>query len=147
MIVDIPTQPVHLPLISQTERMGDLTRLYEKKIVVRPGVPILILSDHNHHFEFSLCYFTPTFGQPLSRAIRTNLEMNIVYHFHIDGRSEETVQELENILCIYLIKFGNGWDRHLPLANSPITIPTNSVPLRHRNRPSMVVSADCRSVG
>ncbi|GJV43717.1 putative reverse transcriptase domain-containing protein [Tanacetum coccineum] len=32
-----------------------------------------------------------------------------------DGQSERTIQTLEDMLRAYVIDFGNGWDRHLPL--------------------------------
>ncbi|GJS86394.1 putative reverse transcriptase domain-containing protein [Tanacetum coccineum] len=32
-----------------------------------------------------------------------------------DGQSERTIQTLKDMLCAYVINFGKGWDRHLPL--------------------------------
>ncbi|GJY65877.1 putative reverse transcriptase domain-containing protein [Tanacetum coccineum] len=32
-----------------------------------------------------------------------------------DGQSKRTIQTLEDMLCTYVIDFGNGWDRHLLL--------------------------------
>ncbi|GJY57525.1 putative reverse transcriptase domain-containing protein [Tanacetum coccineum] len=41
--------------------------------------------------------------------------MSTVYHPQTDGQSERTIQTLEDMLCAYVIDFGNGWVRHLPL--------------------------------
>ncbi|GKB76687.1 putative reverse transcriptase domain-containing protein [Tanacetum coccineum] len=41
--------------------------------------------------------------------------MSTAYHPQTDGQSERTIQTLEDMLCAYVIDFGNGWVRHLPL--------------------------------
>ncbi|GKF27696.1 putative reverse transcriptase domain-containing protein, partial [Tanacetum coccineum] len=38
----------------------------------------------------------------------------------IDGQSKRTIQTLEDMLRACMIDFGKGWDRHLPLVESPI---------------------------
>ncbi|GKE10503.1 reverse transcriptase domain-containing protein [Tanacetum coccineum] len=45
----------------------------------------------------------------------TQLDMSTAYHTQTDGQSERTIQTLEDKLCAYVIDFGKGWDRHLPL--------------------------------
>ncbi|GJX08698.1 putative reverse transcriptase domain-containing protein [Tanacetum coccineum] len=42
--------------------------------------------------------------------------MSIAYHPETDGQSERTIQTLEDMLRAYVLDFGKGWDRHLPLA-------------------------------
>nr|GFB49440.1 putative reverse transcriptase domain-containing protein [Tanacetum cinerariifolium] len=42
--------------------------------------------------------------------------MSTTYHPQTDGQSERTIQTLEDMLRVYVIDFGNGWDKHLPLA-------------------------------
>ncbi|GJW10375.1 putative reverse transcriptase domain-containing protein [Tanacetum coccineum] len=37
-----------------------------------------------------------------------------------DGQSERTIQTLEDMLRACVMDFGKGWDRHLPLVESPI---------------------------
>ncbi|GJZ71089.1 putative reverse transcriptase domain-containing protein, partial [Tanacetum coccineum] len=49
------------------------------------------------------------------KALGTRLDMSTAYHSQIDGQSERTIQKLEDMLRAYVIDFGNGWDRHLPL--------------------------------
>ncbi|GJT19226.1 putative reverse transcriptase domain-containing protein [Tanacetum coccineum] len=46
----------------------------------------------------------------------TQLDMSTANHPHTDGQSERTIQTLEDMLRACVIDFGQGWDRHLPLA-------------------------------
>ncbi|GKD55411.1 putative reverse transcriptase domain-containing protein [Tanacetum coccineum] len=48
-------------------------------------------------------------------ALGTQLNLSTAYHPQTDGQSERTIQTLEDMLRAYVIDFGNGWDRHLPL--------------------------------
>ncbi|GKF20928.1 putative reverse transcriptase domain-containing protein [Tanacetum coccineum] len=41
--------------------------------------------------------------------------MSTTYHPQTNRQSERTIQTLEDMLCTYVIDFGNGWVRHLPL--------------------------------
>nr|GEX94533.1 putative reverse transcriptase domain-containing protein [Tanacetum cinerariifolium] len=42
--------------------------------------------------------------------------MSTAYHPQTDGQSERTIQNLKDMLRACMIDFGNGWDKHLPLA-------------------------------
>nr|GEZ55400.1 putative reverse transcriptase domain-containing protein [Tanacetum cinerariifolium] len=44
-----------------------------------------------------------------------NTNMSKAYHPETDGKSERTIQTLEDMLHACVIDFGNGWERHLPL--------------------------------
>ncbi|GJZ77285.1 putative reverse transcriptase domain-containing protein [Tanacetum coccineum] len=46
--------------------------------------------------------------------------MSTAYHPQTDGQSERTIQTLEDMLRACVMDFGKGWDRHLPLVESPI---------------------------
>nr|GEU82501.1 putative reverse transcriptase domain-containing protein [Tanacetum cinerariifolium] len=48
-------------------------------------------------------------------ALGTQLDMSTTYHPQPDGQSERTIQTLEDMLRAYVIDFGKGWERHLPL--------------------------------
>nr|GEV92584.1 putative reverse transcriptase domain-containing protein [Tanacetum cinerariifolium] len=48
--------------------------------------------------------------------IGMNLDMSTAYHPKTDGRSERTIQTLEDMLRACVMDFGSGWDKHLPLA-------------------------------
>nr|GEW23838.1 putative reverse transcriptase domain-containing protein [Tanacetum cinerariifolium] len=50
------------------------------------------------------------------KSMGTNLDMSTAYHPQTDGQSERTIQTLEDMLRSYVIDFGSGWDKHLPLA-------------------------------
>ncbi|GKC69981.1 putative reverse transcriptase domain-containing protein [Tanacetum coccineum] len=49
------------------------------------------------------------------KALRINLDMSTAYHPQTDGQSERTIQTLEDTLHAYVINFGKGWVKHLPL--------------------------------
>nr|GEZ81729.1 putative reverse transcriptase domain, ribonuclease H-like domain, aspartic peptidase domain protein [Tanacetum cinerariifolium] len=49
------------------------------------------------------------------KAMCTQLDMSTTYHPKTEGQSERTIQTLEDMLRAYVIDFGNGWERHLPL--------------------------------
>ncbi|GKE88796.1 reverse transcriptase domain-containing protein [Tanacetum coccineum] len=51
----------------------------------------------------------------LQKAFGTSLDMSTAYHPQTDGQSERTIQTLEDMLRAYVIDFGNGWVKHLPL--------------------------------
>nr|GFA42913.1 putative reverse transcriptase domain-containing protein [Tanacetum cinerariifolium] len=51
----------------------------------------------------------------LNKALGTRLDMNTAYHPETDGRSERTIQTLEDMLRAYVLDFGKGQDKHLPL--------------------------------
>ncbi|GKF54103.1 putative reverse transcriptase domain-containing protein, partial [Tanacetum coccineum] len=46
--------------------------------------------------------------------------MSTTYHPQTNGQSERTIQTLEDMLHVCVIDFGKGWDRHIPLVESPI---------------------------
>ncbi|GJX32025.1 putative reverse transcriptase domain, ribonuclease H-like domain, aspartic peptidase domain protein [Tanacetum coccineum] len=91
-----------------TDSMETLTRLYIKEIVSRHGVPISIISDRDSHFM-------SRFWQSLQNDLGTQLDMSTTYHPKTDGRSERTIQTLEDMLQACVIDFGKGWDKHLQL--------------------------------
>nr|GEW62786.1 reverse transcriptase domain-containing protein [Tanacetum cinerariifolium] len=51
----------------------------------------------------------------LNKALGTRLDMSTTYHPGTDGQSERTIQTLEDMLRAYVLDFGKGWDKHLPL--------------------------------
>nr|GEZ71335.1 putative reverse transcriptase domain-containing protein [Tanacetum cinerariifolium] len=52
----------------------------------------------------------------LKEIVWMNLDMSTAYHPQTNGQSERTIQTLEDMLRACVIDFGNGWDKHLPLA-------------------------------
>ncbi|GKF24348.1 putative reverse transcriptase domain-containing protein, partial [Tanacetum coccineum] len=88
--------------------MERLARLYLNEIVAIHSVPILIISDRNSHF-------TSRFWQSMQEALGTRLDMSMAYHPQIDGKSEHTIQTLEDMLRACVLDFGGSWNVHLPL--------------------------------
>ncbi|GKF42980.1 reverse transcriptase domain-containing protein, partial [Tanacetum coccineum] len=78
------------------------------EVVTRHGIPVSIICDHDPRFASN-------FWRSLQKALGTNLDMSIAYHPQTDGQSERTIQTLEDMLRAYVIDFGNGWVKHLPL--------------------------------
>ncbi|GJU12934.1 putative reverse transcriptase domain-containing protein [Tanacetum coccineum] len=94
--------------MKENDSMEKLTRQYLKEVVSKHGVPVLITSDRDGRFRSH-------FWQSLNKALGTQLDMSTAYHPQTDGQSERTIQTLEDMLRAYVIDFGKGWDRHLPL--------------------------------
>ncbi|GJU86635.1 putative reverse transcriptase domain-containing protein, partial [Tanacetum coccineum] len=55
------------------------------------------------------------FWQSMQEALGTRLDMSTAYHPQTDGRSERTIQTLEDMLRACVLDFGGSWDVHLPL--------------------------------
>nr|GEU84849.1 reverse transcriptase domain-containing protein [Tanacetum cinerariifolium] len=51
----------------------------------------------------------------LHKALGTRLDISTAYHLQTDEQSERTIQTLEDMLRAYVLYFGKGWDRHLPI--------------------------------
>ncbi|GJV59677.1 putative reverse transcriptase domain-containing protein, partial [Tanacetum coccineum] len=102
------TKSAHFIPTKATYSMETLTGLYIKEIVSRHGVSISIISGHDSHF-------TSRYWQSMQSALGTQLDMSTVYHPETDGQSERTIETLEDMLRAYVIDFGKGWERHLPL--------------------------------
>ncbi|GJX83536.1 putative reverse transcriptase domain-containing protein [Tanacetum coccineum] len=94
----------------KTDPMEKLARMYMKEVVMRHGIPVLIICDCDPRFASN-------FWRSLQKALGTNLDMSTAYHSQTDGQSERTIQTLKDVLSAYVIDFGNGWVKHLPLVN------------------------------
>nr|GFC24987.1 putative reverse transcriptase domain-containing protein [Tanacetum cinerariifolium] len=51
----------------------------------------------------------------LQKALGTSLDMSTAYHPETDRQSERTIQTLRDMLRAYVINFGDGCVKHLPL--------------------------------
>nr|GFC47719.1 reverse transcriptase domain-containing protein [Tanacetum cinerariifolium] len=109
VIVDRLTKSAHFILVNEKFKTKKLARLYLKEIVCKHGVPVSIILDRDP-------IFASRFWRSLQESLGTNLDMSTAYHPQTDGQSERTIQTLEDMLRAYVIDFGNGWDKHLPLA-------------------------------
>ncbi|GJS74546.1 putative reverse transcriptase domain-containing protein [Tanacetum coccineum] len=82
--------------------------MYLKEVVTRHGIPISIVCDRDPRFALN-------FWRSLQKALGTKLDMSTAYHPQTDGKSERTIQTLEDMLHACVIDFGKGWVNHLPL--------------------------------
>ncbi|GKB14774.1 putative reverse transcriptase domain-containing protein [Tanacetum coccineum] len=106
VIVDRLTKSAHFLPMKETVSMEKLTRQYLKEVVSRHGVPVSIISDRDNRFTSHL-------WQTLHKILGTRLDMSTAYHPQTDGQSERTIQTLKDMLCVCVMDFGKGWDRHL----------------------------------
>nr|GFB93898.1 putative reverse transcriptase domain-containing protein [Tanacetum cinerariifolium] len=108
VIVDRLTKSIIFTPIRETDPMDKLARIYLKEVVMRHGIPVLIISDHDPRF-------VSNFWRSLQNALGTRLDMSTAYHPETDGQSERTIQTLEDMLRAYAIDFRKGWVNHFPL--------------------------------
>ncbi|GKD08841.1 putative reverse transcriptase domain-containing protein [Tanacetum coccineum] len=76
--------------------------MYLKEVVMRHGILVSIICDHDPRFASH-------FWRSLQKALGTNLDISTAYHPQTDGQSERTIQTLEDMLCACAIDFGNDW--------------------------------------
>nr|GEW28932.1 putative reverse transcriptase domain-containing protein [Tanacetum cinerariifolium] len=109
VIVDRLTKSAHFILVNEKFKTKKLAQLYLKEIVCKHGVPVSIILDRDP-------IFASRFWRSLQESLGTNLDMSTAYHPQTDGQSKRMIQSLEDMLRACVIDFGNGWDKHLPLA-------------------------------
>ncbi|GJY27551.1 putative reverse transcriptase domain-containing protein [Tanacetum coccineum] len=66
------------------------------------------MSDRDSRFASGL-------WESLQKALGTDMNMSTAYHPKMDGQSERTIHNLEDMLRSCVIDFRKSWDRHLPL--------------------------------
>ncbi|GJY55203.1 putative reverse transcriptase domain-containing protein [Tanacetum coccineum] len=108
VIVDRLTKSAHFLPMRENDTLEKLTRQYLKEVVSRHGVPVSIIFDRDGKF-------TSHFWKSLNKVLGTRLDMSMAYHPQTDGQSERTIKTLEDMLRTYVLDFGKGWDKHLPL--------------------------------
>nr|GEY52924.1 putative reverse transcriptase domain-containing protein [Tanacetum cinerariifolium] len=82
--------------------VGDkLARLYMNMIVARYGIHVSNIYDHDERF-------TSNFWRSFQKALGTDISMSTAYHPETNGKSERTIQTLEDMLRACVIDFGKG---------------------------------------
>nr|GFA84233.1 putative reverse transcriptase domain-containing protein [Tanacetum cinerariifolium] len=109
VIVDRLIKFAHFISVNEKFKTKKLARLYLKEIVCKHGVPVSIISDQDP-------IFASRFWRSLQESLGTSVDMSTAYHPQTDRQSERTIQTMEDMLRACVIDFGNGWDKHLPLA-------------------------------
>ncbi|GKC16444.1 putative reverse transcriptase domain-containing protein [Tanacetum coccineum] len=92
----------------ETDPMEKLSRMYLKEVVMRYGIPVLVICDRDPRFASN-------FWRSLQKALGTSLDMSTSYHPQTDGQIKRTIQTLEDMMRACVINFGKGWVNHLPL--------------------------------
>nr|GEX51530.1 retrotransposable element Tf2 [Tanacetum cinerariifolium] len=108
VIVDRLTKSAIFMPMREKDPLDKLARMYLKEVVMKHGIPVLIICDRDPRFSSN-------FWKSLQKALGRSLDMITVYHPETDGKSERTIQTLEDMLRAYVIDFGNGWVKHFPL--------------------------------
>nr|GEX06483.1 reverse transcriptase domain-containing protein [Tanacetum cinerariifolium] len=108
VIVDRLTKSAHFLPMREDDMLEELTRQYLKEVVLKHGVPVLIISDRDGKF-------TSHFWKFLHKALGTRLDMSTTYHPETDGQSERTIQTLKDMVRACVLNFGKGLDKNLPL--------------------------------
>ena len=108
MIVDRLTKSTHFLPVNVEDSLEKLAQLYVDEIVRLHGVPGSIVSDRDPTF---ISRFWPS----LQTALGTRLHFNTTFHPQMDGRSERTIQTLEDMLRACVMEFKGSWDTHLAL--------------------------------
>ncbi|KAK9048621.1 hypothetical protein SSX86_032414 [Deinandra increscens subsp. villosa] len=108
VIVDRLTKSAHFLAIKESDKTEKLAKIYLKEIVKLHGVPLSIISDRDPRF-------TSNFWTSLQEAMGTRLDMSTAYHPQTDGKTERTIQTLEDMLRACVLDFGKNWETHLPL--------------------------------
>ncbi|GJV24725.1 putative reverse transcriptase domain-containing protein [Tanacetum coccineum] len=101
VVVDRLTKSATFTPMRETDSIERLVRMYQKEVVTRHGIPVLII-----------CYrdprFTSNFWRSLKKALGNSLDMSTAYHPQTDGQSERTIQTLEDMLHACTIDFENA---------------------------------------
>ncbi|GJQ91950.1 putative reverse transcriptase domain-containing protein [Tanacetum coccineum] len=117
-------------------KIRDYARISQVKILypsrfgkdVRHEKAILVAQYEGRHRYFGLQNLAPSCNKGKDcltnwlrlyieqKALGTDISMSTTYHPEIDGKSERTIQTLEDMLRACVINFGKGWVKHLPLA-------------------------------
>ncbi|GJS36566.1 putative reverse transcriptase domain-containing protein [Tanacetum coccineum] len=77
----------------ETDHMEKLARMYLKEVVMRHEIPVSIICERDSRFASN-------FWRLLQKALGTSLDMSTAYHSKTDGKSERTIQTLEDMMHI-----------------------------------------------
>ncbi|GKA83789.1 putative reverse transcriptase domain-containing protein, partial [Tanacetum coccineum] len=84
VIVDRLTKSAIFVLMRETDPMDKFARMYLKEMVMRHGIPLLIICDRDPRFASN-------FWRSLQNALGTSLDMSTTYHPQTDSQSERTI--------------------------------------------------------
>nr|GEW84176.1 putative reverse transcriptase domain-containing protein [Tanacetum cinerariifolium] len=90
--------------------------LDQKELNMRERRWLEMLSDYDCEIHYHPGTANVVADAAFQKTMDTRLDMSTAYHPKTDRQSERTIQTLEDMLRACVIDFGNGWERHLPLA-------------------------------
>ena len=96
VIVDQLTKSAYFVPIKTGMSLTRLAEIYIEQIVRLHGIPYSIVSDRDPRF-------TSKFWESLQAALGTKLRLSSAYHPQTDGKTERTIQSLEDLLraCVF----------------------------------------------
>ena len=108
VIVDRFTKSAHFLPVKTTYTVEQYAELYVKEIVRLHGAPRSIVSDRDPTF-------TSKFWESLQKAMGTRLKFSTTFHPQMDGKSERTIQILEDMMRSCVLDFGGSSSKYIPL--------------------------------
>jgi hypothetical protein len=108
VVVDRLTKSAHFIPMKTTNSASELVPLYMKEVIRLHGVPMSIVSYRDSKF-------VSKFWESLHIALGTKLSLSVAFHPHTDGKSERTIQTLEDMLCACVLSWKGSWEDHLAL--------------------------------
>jgi hypothetical protein len=97
VIIDRLTKIAHFLALKIIDSMEKLASMYVREIVRLHGVPISIVSDRDARFTYK-------FWTRLQDAMGTKMCFSMAYHPQTDGQSERTIQTLEDMLRLCVLR-------------------------------------------
>ena len=98
VIVDRLMKSAHFLPINVEDSLQKLAQLYVDEIVRLQGVLVSIVLDRDPRFTSRFC-------PSLQAALGTRLHFNTAFHPQIDGQSERTIHNLEDMLRACVMEF------------------------------------------
>jgi hypothetical protein len=108
LVVETLTKSAHFIPVRMTYQVPDIAIFFINKIVIFHGVPKRIISDRGSMFMG--CFWTS-----FQETLGTQLNSSTTYHPKIEGKTEQTNQILEDMLCMYVMEQQKCWEELLPL--------------------------------
>ena len=105
-IIDGLTKSAHFIPINISFPVPKLAEIYILVIVKLHGVPLCIVSGRDPRF-------TSDFWKSLQEALGSKLRLSLAYHPHTYGKTERTIQLLEDLLRACVLEQGGSWDTYL----------------------------------
>ena len=102
------TKSSHFLAVPMTFTLEELWPVYIREIIRLHGVPVSIVSNRDPRF-------TAHFWKSFQKAMGTQLTMSTAFHPQTDGKSERTIQVLEDMLRACVLDLKGSWEEHLPL--------------------------------